>query len=330
MNTDSIKTVVAAVLATCLSIVAMATPVAAATDPASAAPPVATKVNADGDLVVVALRDDIYIQINSIGPGAYAIWSGESYTPEHIVNVTDVTRHVIVSGRDHVGVDVIVGELSATTIPEDFRAVLPRPVSTDTLDVLLHGVTVGDDVIAKGHVYVELEETDVADDVQVTVQHGTSGYLFLVDGTTVGDMVNARAAGAAAIQLDFADATAARVRMTGGDGRDAFSIRDGHLGHAPQIVLGEGDDSAYLNSGSWTGNLLYRGQAGADQLISRDSSAHGTITAHFNAGNDELLVEVPLPNNGAGSKFYAGAGQDTLAGSANASGATSIGFELVS
>lgn len=295
---------------------------------AAAGPPVGAGVNANGDLVITARESDNNIQINSIGPGSYAIWVGDVNNPSYIKNVTGVTRHVIFTAKNHTGLEVSVGELSETAIPGDFRAVVPVPQPSDTLDVLLEGVTVGGDVRGHGHVYIELSNTTVGDDVVATFKGGERGYLHLKNGTVVNDMVNVRAGTTGALQVDFADATTSRFRMVGGPGKDWFSIRDGHLGTAPQVLLSGGDDGAYLNSGSWSGMMTFSGGAGEDLLVSRESQDHGPISARMNAGDDYVDLEQPLSNNSANSEFYGGAGVDWFVGDENAGNATIASFHI--
>ena len=306
MSTPKSQTLRKSIVAVCVLLMT----IAGLTAPVSAAPPAAVvRVNSAGDLMVLARADGVSIEINSNIAGQYAVWVTPSDGALQVHNVSGVTRNVTLNygGYDWVRTDLGAG--SATTVPQDLR-VLSAGLNSGS-SVIIHDVTIGDDLIVQGGVFVDMNGGEVGDDVVASVID--DGWLEVqLSNITVADLLSVRSTGPAGYNLLLKSSSVGRLRSVGGSGGESVRLERSSIGSAPRVSLGGGSDHLAVSNSTWTGTLRFYGDAGNDHFYYKSGSLLHAARAYMGAGDDKLVVHGQPAQAGAGLLLHGGGGVDIL------------------
>jgi len=288
MSTPKSQTLRKSIVAVCVLLMT----IAGLSAPVSAAPPAAVvRVNSAGDLMVLARADGVSIEINSNIAGQYAVWVTPSDGALQVHNVSGVTRNV------------------TTTVPQDLR-VLSAGLNSGS-SVIIHDVTIGDDLIVQGGVFVDMNGGEVGDDVVASVID--DGWLEVqLSNITVADLLSVRSTGPAGYNLLLKSSSVGRLRSVGGSGGESVRLERSSIGSAPRVSLGGGSDHLAVSNSTWTGTLRFYGDAGNDHFYYKSGSLLHAARAYMGAGDDKLVVHGQPAQAGAGLLLHGGGGVDIL------------------
>lgn len=301
-----------------LGLVALvATTLLAGVQPAAATSSTSVQVVA-GKLVITAADHEV-VQVNTTGPGNYAVWVTPQGGVPDVHNVGGVTGDVEITPGAELS-RIRIGDLTQTDLP----ASLVVKAGAGENDVRVSDTTIADDVVVTGRLGLFLTGSTVGDDLLAT--SGPRSVQVVLRDSTVGDLFQIRSTRRGAIGASLTDSTVGRVRVTGNTGNDSIQARAADLGHRPRFDMGSGNDTVVVTGDStWTDTLTVSTGNGNDWLRIEDEVGigepigpvrMGKLSAQLGNGDDNAIIDVPITT--AGSVVNGQGGFDRLSGGGHA------------
>lgn len=264
-----------------------------------------TGTAADESLIITPLPDQ----------GSYAVTIRPAGGDAQNHSVSGVTKDVIID----LGAGDDTTYLGDAAIDTSFPRSVTITATNGTDSTYIHRATVARDLTLNGRTY-QVNNSTIGRNL--TGLSTAAGGSFRATNTTVAGQVQFRSTQGGTINGSLIGGDAARVRVTGGPGRDVVTIASSDLGASPRIDTGGGKDLVTVDAAtSWSGTFTGNTGSGDDTFFVVATDATGTVVpdpdlgrlnVRLGTGQDEAAIRAPLTTSG--SVVDGQGGTDTLGG----------------